>query len=156
MHWASFRCIGARYSHGLEAIQRWRLEKPSAYLRVIASLIPAELQTSRPLNKLIDAKREAGVSTLRRHLASIGDHKGGRGVAKSRPEHDDNCVLMSRRSTALRSHLLAQRPMDFRIIAHLKLDRALCRESRQWRGSVVLPTAHYIGLAPLSRTHLTS
>jgi len=56
--------------HGREAIQRCRLEKPDVYLRVIASMMPHESETSRPLDGLSDADLEAAVSALKVHLAS--------------------------------------------------------------------------------------
>ena len=60
--------------HGRDAIQRCRLEKPDVYLRVIASMMPRNLQELQLLGGLTDAELAAGIAALRLHLASFEDH----------------------------------------------------------------------------------
>jgi hypothetical protein len=60
--------------HGQDAIQRCRLEKPDVYLRVIASLMPRNLQESQLLDGLTDAELEAGIAALKLHLVTEADH----------------------------------------------------------------------------------
>lgn len=60
--------------HGRDAIQRCRLEKPDVYLRVIATMMPKELQESRPLEDLTEDELLAGMSALKLFLASEVEH----------------------------------------------------------------------------------
>lgn len=59
---------------GRDAIQRCRLKKPDVYLRVIASMMPAELQSSQPFDGLTDAELMSGVSALKLFLANKVEH----------------------------------------------------------------------------------
>ncbi|MCA3028985.1 MAG: hypothetical protein ING66_10350 [Rhodocyclaceae bacterium] len=54
-------------AHGREAIIQCRITKPDAYIKVIATLIPKELELKRPLEGLTDEELEAFVSHLRSH-----------------------------------------------------------------------------------------
>lgn len=47
--------------HGKEAIVTMRTEKPSEYIRAIVSLMPKELEISRPLDDLTDEELNAAV-----------------------------------------------------------------------------------------------
>lgn len=52
-------------AHGISAIKRCREETPAAYLRIIASLMPAELEVVRPLDELSDAELNAAIIAIR-------------------------------------------------------------------------------------------
>lgn len=54
--------------HGIEAITRTRLEKPSDYIKIVASLMPKELEIKRPLEDLTDDDLIAGVAALQNYL----------------------------------------------------------------------------------------
>ena len=63
--------------HGAEAIERVRVEKPDAYLKVIASLLPRDinLNVADDMNDLTDDELEQRVTDLdemlRRHLPRV-------------------------------------------------------------------------------------
>jgi hypothetical protein len=58
--------------HGAEAIRRTREEEPATYVRVVASLMPKQLEVSRPLEDLSDDELVAAVDALRASLARQG------------------------------------------------------------------------------------
>lgn len=67
------RCLSDDFSeHGPEAIRRTREEDPAVYVRVIASLMPKQLEVSRPLEELTDDELVAAVDALRSSLARQG------------------------------------------------------------------------------------
>lgn len=51
--------------HGKKAIQSMREERPAEYIRAIASLMPKELEISRPLDELSDEQLNAAVIAAR-------------------------------------------------------------------------------------------
>lgn len=55
-------------SHGVEAIERARLEDPMGYVKVIASLLPKQVEQTQPLDDLTDAELVAGIALLRARL----------------------------------------------------------------------------------------
>jgi len=55
-------------AHGKAAIAQCRTEKPDVYLRIVASLMPKELEAKRPLEGLTDEELEAGIALLREYL----------------------------------------------------------------------------------------
>jgi hypothetical protein len=61
--------------HGIDAITRTRLEKPSDYVKIVASLMPKELEIKRPLEEMTDDDLIAGVAALQSYLntQSVGD-----------------------------------------------------------------------------------
>lgn len=63
-------------THGEAAIVACRTEKPEQYIRVIASLMPKELEVKRPLEDLTDDELAAGVAALQRLIDSQGDGTG--------------------------------------------------------------------------------
>ncbi len=61
-------------AHGREAIIQCRLTKPEAYIKVVAALMPKELELKRPLEGLTDEELEAFVSHLRAHNDVVKAH----------------------------------------------------------------------------------
>lgn len=59
-------------ANGIDAIKVCRTEKPEQYVRIIASLMPKELEVKRPLEDLTDDELAAGVAALQRYLDSQG------------------------------------------------------------------------------------
>ena len=55
-------------AHGRAAIIRCRIEKPDVYVKIVASLMPKELETKRPLENLSDDELEACIALLRENL----------------------------------------------------------------------------------------
>lgn len=68
--------------HGLEAIQRCRLEDPPAYIRAIVALMPKELEISRQLDDLTDDELDAALIAARA-LAAARHSRDGAGAAAS-------------------------------------------------------------------------
>lgn len=62
--------------NGAAAIVACRTEKPEQYIRVIASLMPKELEVKRPLEDLTDDELAAGVAALQRLIDSQGAGEG--------------------------------------------------------------------------------
>ena len=55
-------------AHGKAAIAQCRMQKPDVYMRIVASLMPKELEAKRPLEGLTDEELEAGIVLLREYL----------------------------------------------------------------------------------------
>ena len=55
-------------AYGKAAIAQCRAEKPDAYLRIVASLFPKELEVKRPLDDLSDEELENAIALLRQEL----------------------------------------------------------------------------------------
>jgi hypothetical protein len=66
--------------HGPDAIRRTREEDPAVYVRVIASLMPKQLEVSRPLEELSDDELVAAVDALRSSLVRKGIGGDGSGI----------------------------------------------------------------------------
>ena len=56
------------HEHGKAAIIACRIEFPAVYIKVIASLLPKEIEVKRPLEGLTDDELEACIALLREHL----------------------------------------------------------------------------------------
>ena len=56
--------------HGKTAIIACRTEKPDVYVKIVASLMPKELETKRPLENLSDDELEACIALLRENLTA--------------------------------------------------------------------------------------
>jgi hypothetical protein len=67
--------------HGKEAIQRARAIDPMGYVRVIASLMPKQIEQATPLEELTDDELAAGIEHLRSRL-SVGVDEGNGKAAK--------------------------------------------------------------------------
>lgn len=63
--------------HGKAAIAKCREEKPDAYIRAIASLMPKELEIKRPLEELSDDELDSAVALLRERLAIARGPRAG-------------------------------------------------------------------------------
>lgn len=59
--------------HGRAAIIACRIEKPDVYIKVVASLMPKELEIKRPLEDLTDDELDSAVALLRSFLDTPGD-----------------------------------------------------------------------------------
>lgn len=60
--------------HGVEAIQRTREENPAAYLKVVASLLPQQIEIKESaFDGLADGELEAIVAAARQALGLAGD-----------------------------------------------------------------------------------
>ncbi len=70
-------------SHGVEAIQRVRADDPSTYVRVIAGLLPKELEIKRPLADLTDDELVNAVTLIRAAIAGNSDEHGNGASPKS-------------------------------------------------------------------------
>ena len=55
--------------NGVEAIQTMRRERPSDYVRCIASLMPKQLEVERPLQDMTDDELSDSIEALRRFIA---------------------------------------------------------------------------------------
>jgi hypothetical protein len=56
--------------HGAEALRRVREEDPATYMRVVASILPRELEIKRPLAELSDDELTRAIDVIRLALAS--------------------------------------------------------------------------------------
>jgi hypothetical protein len=65
--------------HGVEAIKICRVERPNEYLRVIAHLMPKELEvTVGPLQKVSDVELEKLIEHARTRIIDLAPNAGGR------------------------------------------------------------------------------
>lgn len=71
--------------NGAEAIRRTRTEAPAQYLKVVASLMPKELEIKRPLEELSDDELIAGVAALQSLLDSQRPQGGDAGAEGEQP-----------------------------------------------------------------------
>jgi hypothetical protein len=58
--------------YGKAAIATTRAEQPAQYLKIVASLMPKELEIKRPLEEMTDDDLIAGVAALQSYLNSQG------------------------------------------------------------------------------------
>lgn len=61
--------------NGAAAIQRTRQERPAEYVKIVASLMPKELEIKRPLEEMTDDDLIAGVAALQSYLNTEGTGK---------------------------------------------------------------------------------
>lgn len=57
-------------ANGKDAIVSCRTEDPVSYVRMVASLLPKQVEQSKPLEDLTDAELVAGIAFLRSRLTS--------------------------------------------------------------------------------------
>ena len=57
-------------THGKRAIVTMREEKPAEYIRAIASLMPKELEITRPLDDVSDDELNAAITAVRAVIAA--------------------------------------------------------------------------------------
>lgn len=55
--------------HGKRAIQRCYEEDPVAYVKVVAALLPKQVEETKPIDEMTDAEIVAGIAWLRGRLA---------------------------------------------------------------------------------------
>ena len=58
-------------AHGAEAIAECRLTNPTAYIRIVASLLPEKLETTAPVVEQPDMTQEKIEATVRRLLEEV-------------------------------------------------------------------------------------
>lgn len=69
--------------HGVKAIETVRIERPHEYLKVVASILPKELNvTTNAVEELSDDELAAGIAALQSILASQEDASGGAAETK--------------------------------------------------------------------------
>lgn len=57
-------------AHGKQAIEEMREKRPAEYVRAVASLMPKELEISRPLDDISDDELNAAILAVRSVLAA--------------------------------------------------------------------------------------
>ena len=62
--------------NGVQAIQTMREEKPAEYIKVVASLMPKQLEIERPLEGLTDDDLAIGIHALQAYIAANGLSEG--------------------------------------------------------------------------------
>lgn len=62
--------------HGVQAIQTMRAEKPSDYIKTVASLMPKQLELDRPLQDLTDDDLAIGIHALQAYITANGLSEG--------------------------------------------------------------------------------
>lgn len=62
--------------YGSLAIRQCRMKDPSGYVRVVASLLPKEVEIKRPLEELDDAQLAAAIAALQSFVAAQGNGAG--------------------------------------------------------------------------------
>jgi hypothetical protein len=73
--------------HGDEAIRRTREEKPAEYVKVLASLLPKEVEIKRPFEDLSDDELHNAIQLIRASIASDpeGSGDGGGEAPRGKP-----------------------------------------------------------------------
>lgn len=71
--------------NGKDAIQRCRVEDPSAYIRAIVALMPKELEITRPLDDLSDEQLDAAYVAVRALLAAQAPGDGAGAAEAAQP-----------------------------------------------------------------------
>lgn len=56
-------------AHGVDAIARARAEDPMGYVKVVASLLPKQVEETKPLDDMTDGEIVAGIAFLKAQLA---------------------------------------------------------------------------------------
>jgi len=56
--------------YGVEAIERMRMDSPAQYVKAIASLMPKELEITRPLDDISDDELNAAITAVRAVIAA--------------------------------------------------------------------------------------
>ena len=60
-------------AHGKSVVERVRTEDPSTYLRVFASMVPKELEITRPLDGVSDEELAALIELVRERIPPASD-----------------------------------------------------------------------------------
>lgn len=64
-------------AHGRAALEAARQKDPMGYIKAVASLMPRQVEESKPLDDVTDAELVAGIALLRSRLAeTAGDGTG--------------------------------------------------------------------------------
>jgi hypothetical protein len=74
-------------THGEDAIRQCREENPGAYVKVLAALLPKEIELKRPLEEFEDDELIAAVGALQSFLAAREDEAGAGDAAQLPPTH---------------------------------------------------------------------
>lgn len=73
--------------HGVKAIEACRIEDPSAYVKVLASLLPKEVEIRKPLEDFADDELIAAVRALQSFIAAQGDAAGAGATSVAAQTH---------------------------------------------------------------------
>lgn len=71
-------------AHGKSAIELTRETQPAQYLKVVASLMPKELEIKRPMEDMTDDDIIAGIAALQRLVSASADASGTKDAARSK------------------------------------------------------------------------
>jgi hypothetical protein len=71
--------------NGEDAIVKMRQERPSEYVKCIASLMPRQLELDRPLQEMTDDELYAGIAALQRLVDAENARQGSADTAISEP-----------------------------------------------------------------------
>lgn len=71
---------------GAEAIIAMRLDKPGDYVRVVASILPKELNVNTTINDMSDEQLESRIASLARQFGNALGIAAGNGVLADREE----------------------------------------------------------------------
>lgn len=69
-------------THGVKAIEETRESQPAQYLKIVASLMPKELEIKRPMEDMTDDDIIAGIAALQRIVSAGGDGAGAKDAPK--------------------------------------------------------------------------
>ena len=72
--------------HGKRAIEAARLEDPLGYIKVVASLLPKQVEATKPLETMTDEELTAGIDFLKRALVERVDEGSGDEEAAIAPQ----------------------------------------------------------------------
>lgn len=61
---------------GPEAISRVAKEDPATFIKVLAAILPKEMEIKRPLDDMTDEQLRASVDALQRYLSAQGNTEG--------------------------------------------------------------------------------
>jgi hypothetical protein len=61
---------------GSEAIERVAKEDPATFIKVLAAILPKEMEIRRPLDDMTDEQLRASVDALQRYLSAQGNAEG--------------------------------------------------------------------------------
>lgn len=69
---------------GIRAVKKVATEQPDVFVKVLASILPKEMEVTRPLEEITDEQLNAAAIAIRAILAAQSDRSDAR--AKSKPE----------------------------------------------------------------------
>jgi hypothetical protein len=73
--------------HGKRALEAARNDDPMGYIKVVASLMPKQVEPTKALENLTDDELTAGIDFLRSHLVGRAGEGSGDAQAPESPAH---------------------------------------------------------------------